>query len=59
MSKQDEFTPVSYPVYPTTRKGERMGWWQVGFAIGCGIWILSVVPLALAVAWLVIMGIGF
>lgn len=49
LEKQDTATPV-YPVGP---HGRQITWWQVGFAIGCGIWILSALPFVVTVAFVV------
>lgn len=46
------------PVYPVGLRGHQLGWWQVGFAIGCGVWVLSILPIVLVVLWvLVLMGV--
>lgn len=45
LQKADNATPV-YPVGP---HGRQITWWQVGFAIGCGIWALSALPFVVAI----------
>lgn len=41
-------TQEPQPVYPVGTAGRQISWMQVGFGIGCGLWLLSIVPLLFA-----------